>query len=138
MSDDTLHPWQQSLTDLLSKVSPGTPLISAGRKLGKSQLSTAAFKRLMDDIHNGIPLQELVLSEGTIYGSTYYCIEPVHGNWPEMEAWAIQTYGESADVWNLKEETYIWPELGRWYMNNRRFWFRDIKDRDWFIMRWNS
>jgi hypothetical protein len=24
----------------------------------------------------------------------------------------------------------------RWYMNNSKFWFRDKKDLEWFLLRW--
>jgi hypothetical protein len=26
----------------------------------------------------------------------------------------------------------------RWYMNNRKFWFKTEKDRNWFMLRWSS
>jgi hypothetical protein len=91
----------------------------------------------MNDLQNQ-PITGLVTSEGTVYGARYYCVEPIGGNWKDMEEWCTKSFGDAASVWDLKDTTYIWPELGRWYMNDRRFWFRNVKDRDWFIIRWNS
>ena len=99
---------------------------------GQSDLSNmVALKRLLDDL-SGFPVSDLVLSEGTVYGKRYYCIEPVGGSWTEMENWCYDTFGDSNKA--------IWSEVPhpdrRWYTNNRKFWFRDEKDRDWFILKW--
>lgn len=107
-----------------------------GRGAGKSYWTAQAIDRLMKDIMSR-PVEDLVLSEGTVFGARYYCVEPVGGNWIDMEAWASEVYGEPAEVWNVgKSEEFIWPNCGRWYKNDRRFWFRDEKDRTMFIMRW--
>ena len=109
-----LEPWQQ--------------------RASKQHWTNIAIKRLMDDL-NANPISNLMLSEGTVYGSKYYTVEPVGGNWPDMEMWAIQTYGETGSLWH--ETKSLTPEpLQRWYMNNRKFWFRDEKDRTMFILRW--
>jgi hypothetical protein len=106
-----------------------------GRQTGKSMLSGQALKRLMDDIMLR-PVEDLTLSEGTVYGARYYCVEPVGGSWREMEAWLYDTLGPTSN--NIWQENTA-PNPGeRWYANNRKFWFRDIKDRDWFILRWRS
>ena len=107
-------------------------MIISGRQLGKSQLTNQAFLRLWDDIHNR-PVEHLVLSEGTVYGSPYYCVEPVGGSWLEMEKWALRTYGESTD--SIYGENVPEPAQ-RWYMNNRKFWFRDEQDRMMFVLKW--
>lgn len=104
-----------------------------GRHQGKSV--SQAYKRLFDDIYNN-PVRDLVLGEGKVYGSRYYTIEPQGGNWLDMESWCLDTFGGPG--------THIWgdnkaPEPAqRWYMNNRKFWFRNQKDRDWFILRWSA
>ena len=107
-------------------------MIISGRQLGKSQLTNQAFLRLWDDIHNR-PVEHLVLSEGTVYGSPYYCVEPVGGSWLEMEKWALRTYGESTV--SIYGENVPEPAQ-RWYMNNRKFWFRDEQDRMMFVLKW--
>ena len=108
-----------------------------GRNPGKSIVSNmAALRRLVDDIQNN-PISQLILTEGKIYGARYYCVEPVGGNWLEMETWCLDTYGSTSSIW--KETKSLTPEpLKRWYMNNRKFWFRNERDRNWFILRWNS
>jgi hypothetical protein len=86
-----VHPWQTELLKKLSGVKLGElQMISHGRQLGKSMFGAQALQRLIDDL-NGNPVTALKLSEGTVYGSSYYCVEPVGGNWREMEAWCIET-----------------------------------------------
>jgi hypothetical protein len=131
-----LEPWQLRALQKMKSFNGKGVIQVTGRNTGKSYLSSGAFKRLFDDIYNR-PVEELVLSEGTVYGSRYYCVEPVGGAWPEMEHWCHETFGNTGSIWN--ETKNLTPEpLQRWYANNRKFWFKDIKDRDWFILRWNS
>lgn len=104
-----------------------------GRNSGKSAFSAQAWQRLWEDLH-ARPIEDLKLSEGTVYGKKYYCVEPVGGSWPEMEAWSFETFG--------KTEGSIWAETKtpmpneRWYTNNRKFWFRDELDRMIFVLKW--
>lgn len=128
-----IYPYQQRILDSLMQYNGRGMLQVAGRQLGKSQL--AAYARIYDDIHSQ-PLSDLILSEGQVYGARYYCIQPVGGQWHEIETWCLDTFGSPGDhMWGEKKA----PKPGyRWYMNNRKFWFRDLKDRDWFIMRWRS
>ena len=98
--------------------------------------SQQALYRMMFDIQNR-PIEDLVLSEGTVYGSRYYCIEPIGGNWMDMELWCLDTFGETGSIWSETKDLTPTP-CKRWYMNNRKFWFKEQKDRDWFILRWNS
>lgn len=106
-----------------------------GRGQGKSQFTAQAIERLMQDL-NSQPLEALILTEGRVYGARYYCVEPVGGSWVDMQAWCLSTFGSSGhNMWG--DKTAPSPSE-RWYMNNRKFWFRDCKDRDWFVLRWNS
>jgi hypothetical protein len=130
-----LQPWQE---DVLIKMKQykGRGLIQiTGRQTGKSQWSSQAIDRLMQDILS-IPISDLKLSEGTVYGSRYYTVEPVGGNWREIEEWCSQTFGPgSSKIWQHDMSKAPAPEL-RWYMNNRKFWFRDEKDRTMFVLKW--
>jgi hypothetical protein len=47
-----------------------------------------------------------------------------------MENWCIKTFGDTP-----KEGVFITPNA-RWYMNGSKFWFREKKDLEWFILRW--
>ncbi len=132
-----LHPWQEKiLVDIESGGFRAGELtvMMAGRQTGKSVFS-AMYKRIMEDLQNQ-PVAELVLSENKLAGARYYCVEPVGGNWKNMEAWCTQTFGEPGEVWPKQE--FVWPEVPRWVQNNRKFWFRSEKDRDWFIIKWNA
>lgn len=112
---------------------PANKVISIPRQHGKSQIQ--AYMRMFNDIY-GQPLEKLICTEGKVYGARYHCVEPVGGSWLEMETWAISAFGEPGSIW--RETKDLSPEPGkRWYMNNRKFWFRQEKDRTMFILRWS-
>jgi hypothetical protein len=126
-------PWQENILDQVMNggIKPGElTIMTAGRRAGKSHLTQQTIDRLMREI-NSRPVQELVLSEGRVHGARYYCVEPIGGNWSDMEKWATETFGAVGSVWALD------PPSKRWYANDRRFWFREEKDRNWFIMKWS-
>ena len=125
--------WQMNVLNKLQGIEPSQLILTmAGRGTGKSVMAGAAFLRLWDDIHNR-PVERLILSEGTVYGSPYYCVEPVGGSWTEMELWCMQAFGETTG--SIYGENV--PESAqRWYMKNRSFWFRDDADRLMFVMKW--
>jgi hypothetical protein len=131
-----LHPWQQQIFDKLTSggVKPSELMImSAGRQTGKSYYTQYTIDRLMRDL-NSRPITDLVLSEGTVYGSRYHCVEPIGGDWREMEQWSIKTYGEVGSVW--RADKWVEEPAQRWYANNRKFWFRNEADRTMFILKW--
>ncbi len=132
--NNKLYPFQELM---LEKMRTGTEfkIMSSGRHVGKSMVTAQAIERLMRDI-NSQPLQDLVLSEGKVYGARYYCVEPIGGNWMEMESWCLDSYGNPGQhIWG--DDKAPEPQQ-RWYMNNRKFWFRNERDRNWFIMKWSS
>jgi hypothetical protein len=127
-----VQPWQM---DMLKKMSgfkkSELMVIGAVRQTGKSQVQ--AFMRLWNDIHYQ-PVSDLKLSEGTVYGSRYHCVEPVGGSWTEMQEWCLNQFGDSGKhIWGSNE---VPVPQERWYMNNRKFWFRDDADRLMFVMKW--
>ena len=125
--------WQTPVLNKLQGIKPSQLILTmAGRGTGKSVMNGAAFLRLWDDIHNR-PVERLILSEGTVYGSPYYCVEPVGGSWTEMELWCMQAFGETTG--SIYGENVPEPAQ-RWYMNNRKFWFRDQADQLMFVMKW--
>jgi hypothetical protein len=82
------------------------------------------------------------ISEGRVYGSRYYTVEPEISwdptndwgsidKWARMEKWCIDTYGSTGEIWG--DDPAI---LHRWYMNGAKFWFREKKDLEWFMLRW--
>lgn len=136
---DKLYPWQKNMLTTLANSKGELRIMMAGRNIGKSVFSAQALKRLMEDIQNR-PVEDMILTEGRFAGARFYCVEPVGGSWMDMEVWCIKTFGPSAEVWELKQsnEEFMWPELGRWYKNDRKFWFRNERDRDWFIIKWRA
>jgi hypothetical protein len=75
----------------------------------------------------------LEFDEGRVYGARYYTVAPINASdkWNDMMTWMIETFGPSAD-------DGVWTPSMRWYANNAKFWFRNKKDLDWFVLRWSS
>lgn len=72
------------------------------------------------------------IDEGRVYGARYLTVHPNNGaQWNEMMEWMVETFGPTA-------HDGVWTPSMRWYANNAKFWFRERKDLDWFIMRWGS
>ena len=69
---------------------------------------------------------------GTICGQEYLSVAPMNaeGMWSDMMAWMIKTFGPTPF-------DSIWTPDQRWHVNTAKFWFRDAKDRDWFVLRWS-
>jgi hypothetical protein len=132
-----MYEYQKKLWDQLGGVKPGEMyVITSGRQVGKSMFTAQAIERLMRDI-NSQPVEDLVLSEGQVYGARYHCVEPIGGNWREMEDWCISTYGSSTgSIWAEQVDKLTAKPGERWYANNRKFWFRKESDRTLFILKW--
>ena len=123
--------WQQNLLDNMTTYNGRGMIQITGRRQGSS--AAQAYMRLWNDIHYR-PVEDLKLTEGTVYGSRYYCVEPVGGNWFEMQEWSLTQFGDSGKhIWG---ETETPEPQQRWYMNNRKFWFRDDADRLMFVIKW--
>jgi len=71
-------------------------------------------------------------SRGTICGQEYLSVAPMNaeGKWADMMAWMVNSFGPTPF-------DSIWTPDQRWHVNNAKFWFRDAKDRDWFVLRWS-
>lgn len=130
-----MRSWQLDILDKMSGFKPGELVVhGAGRGTGKSMLTKAYVDKMMRDLID-CPIEELVLSEGRVYGARYYCVEPVGGNWREIEDWCIKTYGPVSSVW--RADKWVSEPIGRWYANNRMFWFRNEADRTMFVLKWS-
>ena len=127
-----IHSWQIDLLDKMTQYKGKGLVQMTGRQMGKSTFSGPAFQRLWDDIKNNL-IEDLQLSEGTVYGARYYCVEPVGGSWLRMETWCLDTFGSNGSAW---EKDKAPQPNARWYMNDRRFWFRNESDRTMFILKW--
>ena len=69
---------------------------------------------------------------GKVYGHDYLSVAPMNaeGLWSDMMEWMVETFGPTP-------VTGVWEPDQRWYANNAKFWFRNAKDRDWFVLRWS-
>ena len=132
-----IQQWQLDMLDKMSGFKPGElTIMTAGRGVGKSWMNQQTLDRLMRDLMNR-PIEQLVLSEGRVYGARYYCVEPIGGNWREMEDWSIKTYGSSTgSIWAQEVDKTTPLQCERWYANNRKFWFRNEADRTVFVLKW--
>ena len=68
-------------------------------------------------------------STGRVFGQPYLTVTPMNaeGKWHDMKVWMTDTFGPSPDQWEAD---------ARWYANSGKFWFRDARDRDWFVLKW--
>ena len=103
--------------------------------VSNSQHGRSWAQRLINDILE-LPVEQMICSEGTVYGLRYHTVEPIGGSWMDMEAWCFDTFGETSSIWQETKTLTPAPHK-RWYMNNRKFWFRNEKDRTLFILRWS-
>jgi len=83
---------------------------------------------------------DIKIAEGRVFGARYHTAEPkvitwdLNGDWGGvdkwqlMEDWCVETYGESKGAFEPSQ---------RWYANAARFWFREKKDLEWFILKWS-
>ena len=69
---------------------------------------------------------------GKVFGQEYLTVAPMNaeGKWSDMMTWMVKTFGPTA-------KDGVWTADQRWYVNNAKFWFRNAKDRDWFVLRWS-
>lgn len=80
----------------------------------------------------------LLVQQGTVYEESYWTVHPYRFScvdecvscWNQMMEWTVDTFGPAP-------VDGIWTPGARWYANNAKFWFRDQRDRDWFLLRWN-
>lgn len=127
-----MYKWQQNILDKMAQFKGRGLVQMTGRGSGKSW-SMDALNRLKDDLGH----YKLKVETGKIYGEDYYTVQPVgwmnateNHKWNDMVGWCVETFGPTTD-------DGVWTASQRWYVNNARFWFKDVKDRDWFILRWS-
>ena len=98
-----------------------------------------AAKQLADDIDKQVLMSlgyvfdfYLEYSTGKVFGKEYLTVAPMNAEsmWSDMMEWTVTTFGPTA-------KDGVWTPDQRWYANNSKFWFRDQKDRDWFVLRWS-
>ena len=80
----------------------------------------------------------MTIDEGRVYGARYYTVDPTikaydpfwdSQLWDDMEIWCKAIFGDTP-------KDGVWTPNARWYMNNSKFWFREKKDLEWFLLKW--
>lgn len=105
--------------------------MAAGRQLGKtvtSNMPTMAT-RWINDVESFLPVKSLETGYADNQPKWPYWVGPYNYHeqeWYDMDEWLIDTMGYSD--W-LKEDA-------RWVGSDRKYWFRDERDRTMFILRW--
>lgn len=79
----------------------------------------------------------LKIQDGTVYGEHYYCVTPYRKStkvieWDDISKWCVDAFGPSG----TDDRPGAWTPYERWYINNARYWFKDKKDLEWFLLRW--
>lgn len=129
-----MYKWQQTILDLMNKFKGKGLIQMTGRGQGTSQFSKDAIQRLIADLGP----YKLKTEERTMHDDIpYYVVQPIgwmnaseNHQWHNMVGWCVETFGPTSD-------DGVWTAGQRWYVNNARFWFKEEKDRDWFILRWS-
>jgi hypothetical protein len=88
------------------------------------QIIDQQFEQRRQQIDSG---SNFVIGVGTVFGQPYHTIEPII-NWIEIHKWCVELFGTEDSIWDNYN--------GRWYINDRRIWFRDESDLLVFILRW--
>ena len=98
-----------------------------------------AAQKISDDIDRQVLrgvgyVFEFYLEYGTgrAFGHDSLTVAPMNAEskWNDMMVWMVKTFGPTA-------KDGVWTADQRWYANNAKFWFRNAKDRDWFVLRWS-
>jgi hypothetical protein len=102
--------------------------------LGVENWGTEATNRLIEDLG---PFR-IKIAEYVVHGEIYYEAAPVGWmlvedgpTWRDMMVWVTETFSSTAN-------DGVWTSGQRWYANNSRFYFRNVEDRDWFILKWSN
>jgi len=99
------------------------------------EIISQASEQMAKDIDTQVLMTALgwtsfTFSEGTVYGQKYLTARPPNGaKWDDMMSWMVDTFGPTA-------HDGVWTPNMRWYVNNQKFWFRNKKDLEWFLLRW--
>ena len=104
----------------------------SGSETVKTVFTKEAIERLKDDLGKF----HIKVGVYQIHGRTYHELRPTGWmnagdtvSWNGMMDWASENFGPTPD-------DGVWTPSARWYANNARFYFQNLEDRDWFLLRW--
>jgi hypothetical protein len=88
-----------------------------------------AQARWVDDVDSFLPKKIIETGYANNQPKWPYWVQPLGyppAEWWNMDQWICETMGESD-----------WSQTGRWVGSDRKYWFRDERDRTMFILRWS-
>lgn len=62
--------------------------------------------------------------------SIFYTVEPQGYDWDELHDWITETFGHPRTGPGQSE--------AKWFVSEGSFYFHDVKNRDWVVLRWSS
>lgn len=74
----------------------------------------------------------------TVFGAEYHITPIAMGGmqYARQLDWCTENFGRSSSSdWN-KEGRQPWQSGQRWYANGDYFWFREEKDKMWYLLKW--
>jgi hypothetical protein len=74
--------------------------------------------------------KELLTATVKFGNSTFYTVEPREYDWEELYNWTVDVFGQPRTGTGQPER--------KWFISGGTFHFHDIKNRDWFILKWSS
>ena len=89
-----------------------------------------AKAKWVDDVDSFTTVKSLETGYAGSQPKYPYWVKPYnysYKEWREMDAWLVNTMGYSD--WSV--------EHVRWVGSDRKYWFRDERDRTMFILRWS-
>jgi len=116
----------------------------------EQEILARAGKKMADqidiDVMKGLGVYkdvELVRSTGTVYSLRYHTVElrnlewqDTRRMWDDMMLWCQGQFGDTGSLWYETKNLVQQPHQ-RWYVNDRKFWFRDEADLLMFVLRWS-
>ena len=74
----------------------------------------------------------------TVFGIKYHIVPIAMGGryYAKQIDWCTEVFGETATSYWKDPGPTQWKPNERWYANGDYFWFREEKDKMWYLVRW--
>ena len=76
----------------------------------------------------------------TVFGIVYHTAPIGMGGryYARQVDWCTANFGECSSSRWMDDGPITWKPRERWYANGDYFWFREEKDKMWYMLRWSS
>ena len=88
-----------------------------------------AQARWVNDVDSFLPVKSIDTGKAVLQPKWPYWVQPLgysQAEWFDMDQWIHRTMGDND-----------WSQNGRWVGSDRKYWFRDERDRTMFILKWS-